>query len=60
MAVRKALAFLDQAIQVRRFHVGVAQRADGVKALLVCDNENDIGAFGGHELSSSGVGEAVL
>ena len=41
-------SFADQAIQVRRVHVGIAQRRNGIKPLLVRDDENDVGA--GHSL----------
>ena len=43
MAVVEADAFADQPIEIGRVHVGKAQRVDRVVALLVGDDEDDVG-----------------
>ena len=47
-AVGKDGPLLRHPIQMRRVHVGKAERGDGVVALLIRDDQNDVGAIGGH------------
>ena len=42
MALGKVSAFFDQPVQVGRLHVRKSQASDGVIALLVSDDENDV------------------
>ena len=51
-AVGKGHALVHQAVEVGRVHVGVTQRADRVIALLVGDDQDDVGAGWGHGASS--------
>ena len=48
MALRKVSSFFDQPVQVGRLHVRKSQASDGVIALLVSDDENDVWLFGTH------------
>ena len=48
MAVGERRPFTNQSVHVGSFHVIKSQFFDGVKALLVCDDENDVGTFVGH------------
>ena len=44
MAVGESNAFVHELIEVRRIDVGEAKGVDGIKALLICDDENEVGA----------------
>ena len=48
MAVGERDSLTHEAIEMRRVHVRVAERADRVESLLVGDNENDIGSLFRH------------
>ena len=48
VAVGERHTFIRQAINVRRIDIVVAMRGDGVEALLVGDDEDDVGAIVGH------------
>ncbi len=56
--LREADAFAHQPIQVRRVHVGKAERGDRVVALLVGDDEDDVRAAVSHGLAPMGQGWA--
>ena len=51
VAVCERHTFVRQTVNVRRIDVVVAMGADRVKSLLVCDDEDDVGALIGHSFS---------
>jgi hypothetical protein len=46
MTARTSDSLVHEAINVGRVDVVVAEGANGVEALLICDNKNDMGTFG--------------
>lgn len=48
MAVDERRSLADQSVHVGSFHVVESQFFDRVKALLIRDDENDMGTFVGH------------
>lgn len=49
MAVGECHPLTHEAIEVRRVHVGMAERADRIEPLLVGDDEDDVGPLYGHQ-----------